>query len=199
LYDETLGDARFPEALLRLDHELAEVTRAGGCAHCAAPVDAGHYLRKPRGGPWDLSDEQSRRFSFCCRRDGCRRRAMPASVRFLGRRVYLGVVVLLAGVLEQGTPRWRVRKLEAALGADRRTLVRWRRWWTSTVAQSRTFEVGRADFMPPPAGAELPGSLVACFAAVAPRGRLVAALRWLAAQFGARFPRDGIAPAEDAR
>jgi hypothetical protein len=199
LYDETLRDARFPGALLRLDLELAEVTRAAGCEYCGGPVDAGHYLRKPRGWPWELTDEESRRFSFCCRRDGCRRRAMPPSVRFLGRRVYLGVIVLLAGVLEQGAPRWRVAKLQSELGADRRTLVRWRQWWTSAVARSRAFAVGRADFMRPPAGEGLPGSLVSCFAAVSSGDRLVAALSWLAAQFGARFPGDGVAPAEDAR
>lgn len=199
MYDGTLRDARFPAALLHLDCALAEVTREAGCAACGAPVDAGHYLRKPRGGPWELTDEESRRFSFCCRRDGCRRRAMAPSVRFLGRRVYLGVIVLLAGVLEQGTPRWRVAELQAELGADRRTLARLRQWWTSALGRSRPFAVGRADFMPPPAVHELPGSLVACFAAAAPGDRLVATLGWLAAQFGARFPRDGVAPAEDAR
>jgi hypothetical protein len=35
------------------------------------------------------------RFSFCCDRDGCRNRATPPSVRFLGRKVYLGAVVML--------------------------------------------------------------------------------------------------------
>jgi hypothetical protein len=199
LYDETLRDARFPEALLQLDRELAEMTRAGGCEHCGAVLDAGHYPRKPRGWPWELSEAQNLRFSYCCRRDGCRRRAMSPSVRFLGRRGYLGVVVLLAGVLEQGTPRWRVAKLQAVLGVDRRTLVRWQRWWTTVVGRSRPFEVGCADFMPPPAAAGLPSSLVGSFSAAVPAARLVAALRWLAAQFGARFPKDGAAPAEDAR
>jgi hypothetical protein len=40
-----------------------------------------------------------RRFSLCCGREGCRRRATPPSVRFLGRRVYVGAVVIVASVL----------------------------------------------------------------------------------------------------
>ena len=37
----------------------------------------------------------SRRFSLCCGRDGCRHRATPPSVRFLGGRVYVGAVVIV--------------------------------------------------------------------------------------------------------
>jgi hypothetical protein len=37
----------------------------------------------------------SRRTSFCCHRDGCRERATPPSVVFLGRRVYAGAAVVL--------------------------------------------------------------------------------------------------------
>jgi len=198
LYDETLRDARFPEALLALDVAIGQAVRAAGCPHCGAALDAGHYQRKPRGGPWALSEEQSQRLSYCCRRDGCRRRAMPASVRFLGRRVYLGVIVLLAGLLQQGPAAWRVSRLAAALGVDRRTLIRWRTWWTTTIAGSRQFEIGRADFMPPPAGSALPASLVEGFAGTGAQ-RLVAALRWLADHFGSRYPGDRQTPAEDAR
>jgi hypothetical protein len=48
--------------------------------------------------------------SLCCSRDGCRRRMTPPSVRFLGRRVYLGAVLVLVSAMQQGSlPGRRVR------------------------------------------------------------------------------------------
>ncbi|NLS97786.1 MAG: hypothetical protein GXX96_37065 [Planctomycetaceae bacterium] len=35
-------------------------------------------------------------------RDGCRKRTTPLSVRFLGRKVYLGAVVVLVAAMRQG-------------------------------------------------------------------------------------------------
>jgi len=112
--------------------------------------------------------------------------------------VYLGAVVVLAAVLRQGPTPWRVKRVQATLGVDRRTLVRWQRWWTTELATSRPFALGRADFMPPPATEALPVSLLACFIG-SPADRLMATLRWLAQQFGARFPGDGHRSANDAR
>ncbi len=198
MYAEILRDASFLDALRALDEELGRATQARGCSSCGAPLDAGHYLRKPRGGPWAVSNSQCIRLSYCCRRDGCRRRALPPSVQFLGRRVYVGALVVLAGVLLQGPTAWRVVRLADTMGADRRTLARWHRWWTTTMARSRTFEIGRADFMPPPSGHALPLSLVSSFEGTADV-RVVSTLKWLGTQFGSRFPVDADAPAEDAR
>jgi hypothetical protein len=55
-------------------------------------------------------------------------------VRFLGRRVYLGAVVVLAGVMMQGATPRRIRELSRLLGGvSRRTLERWRRWWRESL------------------------------------------------------------------
>jgi len=53
----------------------------------------------------------------------------PPSVRFLGRRVYLGAIVVLACVLRQWPTPWRVARLGEVLGVSRDTLARWHRWW----------------------------------------------------------------------
>jgi hypothetical protein len=46
-------------------------------------------------------------------------------VRFLGRKVYLAVVVILVAAMRHGpTPR-RLRLLSEHFGADRRTIARW--------------------------------------------------------------------------
>jgi hypothetical protein len=106
--------------------------------------------------------------------------------------------VVLAAVLRQGPTPWRMAKLSSTLGADRRTLSRWRSWWTERVGGSRSFEIARAELMPPPDGAELPTSLLDSFVGTA-RERMEHALLFLARHFGARFPRQGGAHAEDAR
>ena len=66
---------------------------------CTVPITREHR----EVGPGDLPDEYRYRFSFCCDRDGCRKRVTPPSVRFLGRRVYLGAVVILIGRHAAGT------------------------------------------------------------------------------------------------
>jgi hypothetical protein len=187
-----------PTSLLVLDRELAAETKRRGCPRCGCVLDVADYPRKPRGGPFALADSHTHRLSLCCRRDGCRRRVTPPSVRFLGRRVYLSVVVVLCGVLSQGPTPWRLGELRRAVGADRRTLQRWRRWWTERVGLSREFEIGRADFMPTPETASLPRSLVECFAGTSSE-RVVRALCWLARLFGSRFPTGGGGHAELAR
>jgi hypothetical protein len=198
LYAEIFSNASFPDALLALDRELARETKQRGCPRCASMLDIANYPRKPRGGPFELDAETSRRLSLCCRREGCRLRVTPPSVRFLGRRVYLSVVVLLCGVLRQGPMPWRVDALRRVVGADRRTLERWRRWWVERVGGSRAFEIGRANFMPPPDATALPRSLLDGFVGTGSE-RMVHALSWLARQFGSRFPREGGVHAELAR
>ena len=59
------------------------------------------------------------RLSFCCDRDGCRKRTTPPSVRFLGRKVYLGAIVILISAMRQGPSPRRVRELSARFGVDR--------------------------------------------------------------------------------
>ena len=91
-----LQDSRLYRFLITIDQEFADEARSEGCA-CGGPVHQANYDRKPRGGPSDLGPEYGKRLSWCCAREGCRKRKTPPSVRFLGRRVYLGAVVLLVG------------------------------------------------------------------------------------------------------
>ncbi len=58
---------------------------AKGCPGCEGPLHRGDYERKPRGALVAAASEAFRvRHSLCC--GWCRRRALPPSVRFLGRR-----------------------------------------------------------------------------------------------------------------
>ena len=55
--------------------------------------------------------------SFCCDREGCRKRVTPPSVRFLGRKVYLHAVIILVAAMRQGATPRRVHELSELFGA----------------------------------------------------------------------------------
>lgn len=173
-----MSEASFYAFLEGIDAELAESVRAMGCG-CGGVLHRATYPRKPRGGPRDLQPGYDRRLSFCCARRDCRQRRTPPSVRFLGRRVYLGaVVVLVSAMLNGPTPR-RVATLGAILGASRRTLERWRRWWRTTFAESAFWKAAAGRFARPPENERLPSSLLDCFRGDE-RERLIATLRFVA-------------------
>jgi len=145
--------------LPRIDDDLAAKTQAAGCEFCGGRLDVANYPRKPRGAD-ELDDSYHRRRSFCCAAEGCRRRATPPSVRFLGRKVYVGAVVVLAAALQHGPTKKRVAELAALLGANRRTLVRWRRWWSTLFATSRFWTSLRSRFVPVVDESAMPASLL---------------------------------------
>lgn len=115
-----------------IDVDLAEKAREMGCPHCDGGVlHYARYDRKPRGGPNDLPDELCVRHGLCC--DTCRRRVLPPSVLFMGRRVYWGAVVLLVVALRQNREQSEsVRKLSQTLGVARSTVWEWMEWFRET-------------------------------------------------------------------
>lgn len=141
-------------ALTKIDADLAAQACTQGCPHCGGALHRADYPRKVRG-----VTAEARRHSFCCEREGCRRRATPGSVRFLGRKVYAGFIVVLLTALRHGLSADRLRVLHEQLGVDRRTLERWRCWWLEQFAPSRLWRVARARLMPPVDEAALPWSL----------------------------------------
>jgi len=158
-----IGDTMFYHLLERIDGELAETTRCAGCRRCKAVVHKAKYPRKPRGGPPGLPETYGWRASYCCAADGCRTRATPPSVRFLGRRVYLGAVVVLASALQHGVSKFRARQLRELFGVSRQTLERWRSWWLETFPASRFWQSLRGRVMPGVNEATLPHSLLEQF------------------------------------
>jgi hypothetical protein len=110
-----------------------------------------------------LPDEYDWRFSYSCAVRTCRKRHTPASTRFLGRRVYLGMLVVLATAMQQGPAPWRMQRLREELGMSRQTLERWRTWWREAFAQSPFWKAARAAFSPPADEASAPRSLLERF------------------------------------
>ncbi|KAG1649248.1 hypothetical protein GQR58_029184 [Nymphon striatum] len=143
-----------------IDCQIAESVRVQGC-RCGGVLHSARYPRKPRGVSRDLLGEPyESRLSFCCNRDGCRRRCTPPSVRFVGRRVYLGVVMTLAMAREHGLTARRRRYLVKRLGVSARVLVRWLHWWCQEFPGTRTWLALRGEFIPALDRSGLPGCLL---------------------------------------
>jgi len=130
-----------------IDRDLAEKARLKKCS-CGGRLHRANYPRKPRGAAEDLPQEYGRRLSFCCERDGCRKRVTPPSARFLGRKVYLGAVVVLVAAMRQGPSPRRVRELSRLFGVDRHTIVRWRVFWSEQFPQTPFWKVHRGRLVP---------------------------------------------------
>ncbi len=161
-----LSDARLYASLLQFDTDLAERAGRDACAVCGDALHRGDYPRKPRGVAASLVGEgYDERFSFCCSREGCRKRMTPPSVRFLGRRVYLGVIVVLAAAMQHGASPQRLATLRDSLGVSAQTLRRWRDWWLATFIVTPFWKAARGRFMPPTSETTIPASLVAKFGA----------------------------------
>lgn len=178
MFDEIELAREFFEGLTRIDAAIVARAAAEACRFCGGPLHRGDYPRKPRGGLMAAAAETfGRRFSLCCGREGCRRRATPPSVRFLGRRVYVGAAVILASVIALAmTAAGASRR---ATGISPRTTRRWLRWWRGPFVATRVFIDLSGRLVPAVARSELPTSMLERFDAE-PAARVRRLLAWLA-------------------
>ncbi len=163
MWQRLLGESSFFLVLLSFDQDLAQKVRAAGCPHCRATLHWGRYWRHPRGGPPDLPADYDLRDSLCCSAEGCRKRVLPPSLRFFGRRAYLGPVFVLVCAMIHGISDRRAATLRELVGVSKRTLARWRTWWQEVFPQSGFWQAARARFSPPVDPSCLPASLVQRF------------------------------------
>src|SRR5271170_1170305 len=128
----------FFEGLVAIDEAIVERAAEEPCRDCGGPLHRGDYPRKPRGGQLAVAAESfGRRFSLCCGREGCRCRATPPSVRFLGRRVYVGALVIVASVV--ALAQTIASAARRATGVPARTTRRWLRWWRGPFVTTPVF------------------------------------------------------------
>ena len=102
------------------------------------------------------------------------------SVRFLGRRVHWGVIVVLATALCAGLSLRRGRQLSEQIGVPVRTIERWREWWLSDFTASPVWQALHGQFLPAVAHSDLPGELPRRALPTDEGGAMVTVLRWLA-------------------
>jgi hypothetical protein len=173
VYDAILQDPSFFRFLQRIDEDFADSTRLSGCRHCAGRLHVADFPRKPRGCPASVAQEYSWRLSFTCGR--CEQRATSVSVRFLGRRVYVAVVLMLASPEGGATARLLCARLSISI----RTLQRWRRWWTEEFLRTPFWQTARSRFVPPMLITQLPASLLDRFDVPTLAERLAQVLRFI--------------------
>src|SRR5271156_4673247 len=128
MVDEVDLGREFFAVLEQIDEGTVRHVAAAGCLKCDGPLHRSDYDRKPRGALIAPAGEGFVvRFSLCCGREGCRKRATPPSLRFLGRRVYLGVVVIVASLV--ALTLQAAGELRRQTGVPVRTTRRWLGWW----------------------------------------------------------------------
>ena len=191
------GKRSFFQLLHRIDQDLADEHRRRGCAFCGGPLHQANYLRKPRGGLVEVEEAWELRLSFCCGREGCRRRNLPPSALFMGRRVYWGFVALLLTTLRQGRETGTaVARLKQRLGVDRKTLRRWVVWFEEVFPLGSVWKSLRGRLVASVGNQRLPTDLVHHFLAAheEPGEAVAACLRFLGSGVRARSMRDGRDP-----
>jgi hypothetical protein len=162
MYHELFADASFWAFLFTIDQDLAKTARDKQCPSCGCRLHCADYPRKPRGAR-HLPDVYRQRLSFCCARDGCRKRVTPPSVRFLGRKVYLGAVVILVSAMRQGPSPRRIGELTKLFDVSRETIYRWREYWNEHFPKTTFWKMARARLVPVFEIREFPRSLWEAF------------------------------------
>ena len=161
---EALRKVSIFRSLHRRDVEMAEKVRKGGCRHCGGPLHLGVYRRKPRGSPVEIPAEYSVRMSLCCGRPGCRRRVLPPSCLFMGRKVHWRIVIMVVMALRQrGGRRMTVEKIEEVCGVPVRTVVRWTAFFRDEFPRSRSWQRVRGRVSPAVSDGALPGAVLERF------------------------------------
>lgn len=172
-------EAKYLAALCEIDAACAKRVHEGGCVHCGGALDRADYPRKPRGDLGEAADAYELRRSFCCRREGCRRRATPPSLRFLGRKVYIAVLVIVASAAARASSIVGRGSMRHVHGVPVRTVRRWLTWWEAVFALSAFWSEARAFFATPVEVGALPASLLSRFRGERPEA-LVKMLRFTA-------------------
>lgn len=129
---------KFHADLFEIDVAAAVAVQTGRCGRpgCGGRLDVANYPRKVRGlgegaaaaGRYDS------RLSLCCSVRGCRRRATPPSVRFLGRFVY-AMRVLVAWAASRPAPSRAASASVPTPAPSRQTTKRWEGYWGARVGQ----------------------------------------------------------------
>lgn len=174
MWHELLSDEKFSAILFEVDEGLSGNERERGCSRCFGPLHRADYPRKARGLAEAVLGRFERRFSFCCGR--CRKRHTPPSVRFLGRRVYAAVAVLVGALIALAVT---LSQAVRVTGARARTVARWLGFFQGELLVTRFWDAARGSLSPPPAARGMPATLVERFAFADCRERLLAFLKFV--------------------
>ncbi len=147
--------------LYKIDLATAELYRQKQCPHCQGPLYYANYFRKPRGEPEGLPEEYFLQFSLCCGKEGCRKRLIPPTCRFLGRKVYWYAAILtIVSDWQNKIQNMTISELAGKIGISRNTLKRWIYFFKNTFPVSFQWRKIRGRVSTIVKNAHLPGSLI---------------------------------------
>jgi hypothetical protein len=151
------------EVLHAVDEEVAKRLKAKRCPRpgCGGPLHWDLFERKPRGGPIEVPEEYCHRLGLCC--GWCRKRVLPPSCLFWGRRVYWGAVVILVTAAVRGLEKRSASELCRHFGGSRRTIRRWVRYFETAFPSGGRWQWLRGRVAAVVRDDDLPGSLLEWF------------------------------------
>ena len=178
MYHSITLDPNFFNHLLETDKQIARQIQEQNCSACSGKLHQAHYERKPRGLPDGVDPDYVIRFSFCCATQGCRKRTTAPSVRFLSRKVYTSVILLLVFLLKEKTDETKVERVNQHFKQELavETVRRWRYFWLFQMPLSMTFK--RLGFREQQKQT-MPVSLVYLFKQLPAFEQLKKSLQWL--------------------
>ena len=161
MLSKILKSERFFFQLYKVDKEIAEEYRNKKCKHCGGPLHYANYQRQPRGDMVNLPEKYRTRFSLCCGNEGCRRRTMPPSCRFSGRKIYwYAFILIIMTLLSDGSS---VYKLCNEYKIYRCTINRWASFFKKIFPYSKQWQRIRGQIHPTVTNNNLPASLLNYF------------------------------------
>ena len=183
MLSELLQKVSLFRLLYRIDLDLANQQRQSGCPYCGGRLDRAGYERKPRGGPPNIPEQYLIRHSLCCSQPGCRRRSLPPSCLFMGRRVYWGCVVVVVMALRQNRAgSASIGKLQRMFAIGRKTICRWIAYFRDEFPATACWQSLRGRVSARVPSTRLPGALLEYFVEhlCCPQKGLIACLVFLA-------------------
>lgn len=161
---ELLRHVSLFRVLHQIDQDLSQSCQQAGCPYCDGPLHKASYFRKPRGGPENIPEEYQIRLSLCCGRESCRRRVLPPSCLFMGRKVYWRAVILIVATLRQRRPsRASINLLVRKFSISRQTIVRWIKYFRAEFGSTPGWQNLRGLVTARISNHDLPGSLIDYF------------------------------------
>jgi hypothetical protein len=185
MLSELLEKVSLFRILHHIDTDLCKQLRQKGCPYCGGPLHQSNYERKPRGGPKNIPDQYLIRQSLCCGRPECRRRALPQSCLFMGRRVYWGCVIIVVITFKQNRPHSAsARRIQEMFGISRETLKRWIEYFRDEFPESLQWQRLRGRLASTVSNNKLPAELVHYFLKnfQSPQQALIGCLQFLACE-----------------
>jgi len=157
---ELVQKANLYKLLFFIDCHFSETVKDQRCPFCKGVLHQADYPRKPRAPFKNIPEEYQKRHSLCCSCEKCRKRSLPPSCRFMGRKVYFWPVILIVMALRQNKENsYSTGMLMRLFNISRNTLKRWFKFFKECFPQQPEWQQIRGLIPVNISNHEIPGRL----------------------------------------